>query len=289
MALRDVLVYLDESEGAAHRLRLGVTLAQCHASRLTALYVGGGAHSQLSLQRRKTAELACVSFDELRRLDCELEAEAAHVEQRLYLRLLRFAKRTGLDIEWRAIYGEPSIVVPQHSRYADLCIIGGGVANQSGSPGYSFAEEMLFVSGRPILLIPSGGTSKTLGRKLLIAWNSSRASARSVQDALSLIERAEQVTVLAVNQTRTVDTYGALPAQHLIEHLRLHGTCPTAISVENVASAAIAGVIEAKAREVGADLIVAGAYGHPRLREKLLGGVTRDLLATMTLPLLMSH
>jgi nucleotide-binding universal stress UspA family protein len=289
VALKDLLVYVDPSEHAQARLRLAVDLARRHDSHITALYVREWSAADEALERRKTAELAQRSFDELRRLDADNAAVHDSVEQQLSARLERMARRFGLEVEWRPVVGEPSVVLPQHSRYADVCLLGEDMPNQSKSIGYSFTEEMLFVSGRPIVLIPAAGSFKTLGGHLLIAWNSSRAAARSVNDALPLIERCEQVTVLAVNPTDVVDTYGALPVQHLVEHLQRHGASPTALSVEGAAPATIAAVIATKALEVGADLIVAGAYGHPRLREKLLGGVTRDLLAAMRLPLFVSH
>jgi nucleotide-binding universal stress UspA family protein len=289
VALKDLLVYVDPSEHAAARLRLAVDLARRHGSHITALYVRERSAAEEALERRKTAELARRSFDELRRLDAGSAAADDSVEQQLSARLKRMAGRFGLEVEWRPIVGEPSIVLPQHSRYADLCIFGEDIPNESTSIGYSFTEEMLFVTGRPIVLIPAAGSFKTLGRHLLIAWNSSRAAARSVNDALPLIERCEQLTVLAVNPTHMVDTYSALPAQRLVEHLQRHGAAPKVVTAEGVAPATIAAVIAAKALEVGADLIVAGAYGHARLREKLLGGVTRDLLAAMKMPLLMSH
>jgi nucleotide-binding universal stress UspA family protein len=289
MALKDLLVYLDPTERAGARLRVAVDLAHRHGSHLTALYVRESTPAEMANERRKTAELALRSFDELQRIDAGLESASDPIEQQLQAHLSRMAARYALDVEWRAVAGAPASVLPQHSRYADLCILGEDVPYQGQSIGYSFSEEMLFVTGRPLVLVPAAGAFKTLGRHILIAWNSSRASARAVNDALPLIERAEQVTVLAVNPTHVIDTYGALPADHLVEHLQRHGPVPVALVVEHVASGAVADVITAKALEVGADLVVAGAYGHPRLREKLLGGVTRDLLAAMKLPLLMSH
>jgi nucleotide-binding universal stress UspA family protein len=95
--------------------------------------------------------------------------------------------------------------------------------------------------------------------------------------------------VLAVNPAEFAQRYGALPPEKMVEHLRRHGAAVTGVWLNEVSSELIADAVQAEALKVGADLIVAGAFGHPRLREKLMGGVTRDLLARMELPVLMSY
>jgi len=157
------------------------------------------------------------------------------------------------------------------------------------SIGYTFSEQLLFATGRPVLFVPAFGSFETLGRHIVVAWNSSRASARAVNDALPLIERAEQTTVITVNPADFIDRHGALPAEQMVEHLRRHSASVEGIELKNVPAGSIADALQAEACKVGADLVVAGAFGHPRLWEKLLGGVTRDLLAQMSLPTLMSH
>ena len=86
-----------------------------------------------------------------------------------------------------------------------------------------------------------------------------------------------------------IDRHGAPPGEHMVEHLRRHGAAADAIRIENVPHGSIADRLQAEAQALGADLIVAGAFGHPRLWEKMLGGVTYDLLARMNLPIFMSH
>ena len=148
---------------------------------------------------------------------------------------------------------------------------------------------MLFVTGRPVLFIPAVGSFQTLGRHIAVAWNSSRASARAVNDALPLIERSERTTVLTVNFGDFMERSGALPADQMVVHLRRHGALADLVRLENVPVRSIAEVWQAKAQELGADLLVAGAFGHAKLWEKLLGGVTRDLLDYMSLPIFMSY
>lgn len=287
MALKDVLVYLDQTAHAFERLHLAGDLARRHQSRLTALYV-----RELNFAQRheqSVAELGQGSSEAISQTNRHIR-ESINVAIERLLSVLEVVKREcEIEIEWRCLDGVGSTLVPQHARFADLCIVSQDVSAAATATGYTFSEELLFVAGRPVIFVPSHGSFKTLGKHILVAWNSSRAATRSVNDALPLIERAEQVTVLAVNQAEFAQRYGALPPENMVEHLRRHGAAVKGVWLNDVSTEMIADVVQAEAHKRGADLIVAGAFGHPRLWEKLMGGVTRDLLARMSLPLLMSY
>lgn len=287
MALRDLLVYVDQSKHASARLRLAADLACRHESRLTALYVRELNPAQLHEQ--SIAELGQGSSDAITRTNRHIRKSINEAAERLRSVLEEVKGEYGLEVEWRCLDGVGSIIVPQHARFADLCILSQDVASTAAATGYTFSEQLLFVTGRPVVFIPANGSFDTLGRHILVAWNSSRASTRAVNDALPLIERTEQVTVLAVNPAEFAERYGALPPEQMVEHLRRHGASVQGIWLNDIPPGSIADAVQAKAHEVGADLIVAGAFGQPRLWEKLMGGVTRDLLARMTLPILMSY
>jgi nucleotide-binding universal stress UspA family protein len=179
--------------------------------------------------------------------------------------------------------------LPQHARYADLCIVGHRPAADNAPSDYSLSEKLLFVTGRPVLFIPAAERFSSLGRQIAVAWNSSRAAARSLNDSTPLLERAERTTVITVNAADFIDRNHALPAEQIIQHLKRHGVSAELLQLENVAARSIAEELQAAARKLGADLMVAGAFGQPRLWERLLGGVTRDLLDRMALPILMSY
>jgi nucleotide-binding universal stress UspA family protein len=287
VALRDLLVYLDQSQGAAVRLRLAADLARRHACRLTALFVRESTVAQL--HERRTAELGICSAEAMDRVNQGIQASIDEAEEGLRSALAAVGREHGLETEWRCVDGVASAVVPQHARYADLCILGQFIPTDAASVGYTFSEQLLFVTGRPVLFVPDEGSFATLGGRILVAWNSSRASARAVSDALPLIERAEQTTVVTVNPTEITRRYGALPAKHLVEHLKRHADRIEGIRIDDVPASSIADVLQAEAHKMRADLVVAGAFGHPKLWEKLLGGVTHDLLTRMNLPIMMSH
>jgi len=287
MALKDLLVYLDETPGSLLRLRLAADLARRHGSRLAALYLREWTPQQLA--QRQAAELAGRPFEDVQQLHFDIEAAIDVTEGRLRTELERLASEHNLVAEWRSVEGQPMDVLPQHARYADLTVLDVNTPSVSTAAGYHFSEEMLFVAGRPVLFVPPLGNLHTLGRQVAIAWNSSRAAARSVHDALPIIEKADEVSVLAVNPADFIGRHGALPLPQLIEHLGRHGAAARAVEVEGVPAGQIGDELQSRARALGADLLVAGAYGHSRLREILMGGVTRDLLARMTIPIMMSY
>jgi nucleotide-binding universal stress UspA family protein len=287
VALKDLLVYVDQSECAFERLRLAADLARRHRSRLTALFVNELTAAQLDEQC--TAELGLASAVAIGKLNRRIDKSIADATERLRSALESFGREHALEVEWRCLDGVASILVPQHARYADLCILSHETPPKVAPAEYSFSEHLLFVTGRPVLFIPTVGVFETLGRHILVAWNSSRASARAVNDALKLIERAERTTVLTVNPREFVERHGALPAKQMVEHLRRHSASVEGSEIGDVPAHSVADVVQAEAHRVGADLVVAGAFGYPRLWEKVLGGVTRDLLARMNMPTFMSH
>jgi nucleotide-binding universal stress UspA family protein len=285
--LRDLLVCVDQTECAATRLRLAVDLAYRHGSRLTALYVRERTPAQL--HQLNTAELGLASGDQLDRVNQSIEHSIDVAEHRLRSFLEFLKKKRRLAAELRSVDGLASTVVPEQARYADLCIVAArDEPAEDDSVAYTFAERLLFVTGRPVMFIPASNPSDTLGRHIVIAWNSSRVATRAINDALPLIERAEQTTVIAINPSRLLRAI-EISTDQILEHLRSHTESVQAIQLSDIPTRRIGDSLQAEARTLGADLIVAGAFGHPRFWENLLGGVTQDLLDRMTMPILMSH
>jgi len=176
-----------------------------------------------------------------------------------------------------------------HARYVDLTILGQlnpdrGDANLIRPR----PEHVTLASGRPVLVVPYTGHFETLGRRVLIGWNATREATRAVNDAMPLLMAADVVTVLTIDAREGPDAHGELPGADISLHLARHGVKTT---IECTVSAGIqAGeVLLSRAADLGADLLVIGAYGHSRVRELLLGGATRSILQSMTLPVLMSH
>ena len=262
-------------------------LARRHESSVTALYVREWSLEQL--QRRKTAELAGRSLAEVDDIDQGVEDSIDRSAHELQATFEHLTRQHGLNGEWRMVEGEPNTILPQHARYADLCILAAGAPAESTSGGFLISQEMLFTAGRPVLLVPQAAAGMTLGAHVAVAWNSSRSSARALNDALPLLERSEKATVIAVNPNDSIGAHGALPLVRLLEHLKRHGVSARSVVLADVPSEAVAAALQEKACAVGADLLVAGAHGHTWLHEILLGSVTRDMLSNLELPVMMSH
>lgn len=290
MALKDILVHVDSSNAGKTRLHLAADLAARHSARLTALYVREYSIDQQ--HRLRSAELGLASgkqSDALRRsIDAELESDA-HTLRSL---LTQLQNHCAIDTEWRPVEGHASKVVPQHSRYADLTIVGQDPREDADLPDdYSFAETMLFTTGRPLLVIPAqtaaADAPATLGRNIAIAWNGSRPAARALSDALPLIELAEQTTLLVAQAEQLTHPDRPAPAA-ILDHVGRHTPHARYHALDTV-GARVGDALQAAALEAGADLFVAGAHGRARLWEKMLGGVTHDLLTRMRMPMLLAY
>jgi len=149
-------------------------------------------------------------------------------------------------------------------------------------------EATLLASARPVLVLPYANAAQTLGERVLVAWDDSHAAASAVADALPLLRRARHVQVLAFNKPDVSDEGGfSDDLASLAEWLKRHGVAVQA-RVETT-EIAVADALLSRASDLGADLIVMGAFGHARWRERILGGATRAILASMTVPVLLSH
>lgn len=197
--------------------------------------------------------------------------------------------RRSLSAEWRAASGYPAHVAAVHGRYADLIILGQLDPHDALAPLIRpRPEEVALLAGRPILVVPYVGTFEQIGQRVLVGWDESREATRAVNDAIPLLEGASSVTVIAVDPKQGRDCHGEIAGADIALHLARHNV---AVEVEHTSSAGIdvGNTLLSRARDLEADLLVMGAYGHSRVRELILGGATRTVLASMTLPVLMAH
>ncbi|CAO3424743.1 universal stress protein [Azospirillum endophyticum] len=194
-------------------------------------------------------------------------------------------QRESLAGEWRPTTGmEESLAsfVTCHARAADLVVLG-----QYGyDPGVVLGspEDVILACGRPVLMVPCAGHFERVGATVLIAWNGGRESIRAVHDTLPLMEMAAAVTVLSVDPDPDEDWGTDDVVQHLVRH-GLNAKGETQPLIDLTPSEAVL----SRAADLGADVIVMGAYGHSWVREVILGGMTQEILSTMTVPVLMAH
>jgi nucleotide-binding universal stress UspA family protein len=189
-------------------------------------------------------------------------------------------------VEWRVAQGPRAETVALHARYADLVII--NQTDRESEDATHFGEAVLLAVGRPVLLVPYSGDFDTFGENVLVCWDASREASRAVTDALPLLKSASKVTVLTVDGSPSAYGHGDSPGSDLALYLARHGI-DTVASQTAAGGISVGNVILSRAADLSADLIVMGAYGHSRVRELLMGGATRTVLQSMTLPVLMSH
>jgi nucleotide-binding universal stress UspA family protein len=172
-----------------------------------------------------------------------------------------------------------------HARTADLAIV--GLHRQDHGTEEAFANALLLEAGIPIIFVP-GAEARMLPQRVLVAWKNTREATRAVHDALPILQLAEHVDILHVASNESGGSNGDQVAAQLLAHLQQHSVNATLVHRKHT-DGGTAPVILGYAQESGADMIVAGGYGRSRTSEYVFGGVTRTLLRSSTLPVLLSH
>ena len=145
-----------------------------------------------------------------------------------------------------------------------------------------FAESVMIDSGRPVLVVPYIGIRDSIGRNIMVAWKEARETARAVSAALPLLKQAEHVHLASGGRAREAGH------EELVAHLRRHGIEATPHHYGDEPGDIGAFMLSAAA-DLDADMMVMGGYGHSRARDWVLGGATRTVLASMSVPVLLSH
>ena len=220
-----------------------------------------------------------------------IEGQRAESTRRANAAIMRFeqaAKRAGISMETRLITASVAGAADQIGRIArrfDLAIVG-QPARKPSLPDQVLDEGVLFESGRPVIFVPFVQTDGVKLDRIMVCWDGSRVASRAVADSMPLLKKAKQVEIVIVSSKPAKDD--ELPGADLGQHLARHGL---SIGIKRITSpdTDVASMILSYAADSLADMIVMGGYGHSRLREFVLGGVTRGLLESMTVPVLMSH
>jgi nucleotide-binding universal stress UspA family protein len=288
MGFKDILVALDSAPAAHGRLDLAAGLAERFGAHLIGLCVTLGAEGP-----RRGGYFDYFDRSLLDPLYREYREKMQSEAERTRSLFEEIAKRHGLSAEWRGAVGYPSEIVALHGRFADLIVLGQRDPDDTGTVLFRpLPEEVALAVGRPVLVVPYAGVWKAIGRRVLVGWDSGREATRAINDAMPLLTGAQTVTILAIDPAVEAGDHGAghgeVPGGDIALHLARHGVKAT---VETTASAGIGAgnALLSRASDLEADLLVMGAYGHSRVRELMLGGTTRTVLESMTLPVLMAH
>jgi len=279
MSYKSILVVVDHSPHAAHRIELALHLAKAHEARVTGLFVAAQPISAVGFDGGYVP-------DPYLTLQRELE-DQARAAQALFEK--QAATFDGVLTEWRQQIGSVINTICVNARYHDLVVIGQSDPEHvhSGLPG-DLPEAVVMGAGRPVLVIPHAGHFDTIGQRVLIGWDAGREATRAVTDALPFLRHAKQVSVMTIGPKISDTAHGESTGSDIALYLARHH-----VNVEVKREPALGlnpgNVMLSAATDIGADLIVMGLYGHSRMLELVLGGASRTILQTMTVPVLMSH
>ncbi len=273
--IQSILVHLDGGRHAGNRVQFARAWGSRLGASVTVLYAVTPASLGMSMVfTAGVPSKELLAYDEARLIAARKEVADA-------------CAAPGVQIEWREADDIPERAFVQQAFYADLLVLGqhDGTRHDAGVSA-SFVQTTIIESGRPALVIPSdaGPHAESNFHKVFVAWKESREAARALTGALPLLQRADTVCV-------ALDADGGGDARRpLLERfLKRHG-------VDDVQFRSVTGpepqagdTLLSMATDVGANLMVMGCYGHSRGREWILGGATRSVLQSMTLPVLMAH
>jgi nucleotide-binding universal stress UspA family protein len=279
MNYKSIVVQLDTSKRAQVRLESAVRLARHFGAHLTGLFAMFTPDPRAFQVMAGTAEYY-TNHEQAR------EEDRAAIERLFRAELLR----AGLQGEWVVTNEYANTSVPRLGRCADLIIAG---QDDLGDPeayvSDRFPEHLVLAAGRPVLLIPYAGIFPSIGKHIMIAWDGSREATRAVHDALPLLQQAIGVIVVTVDKTRGNAHDSRIPASEIATVLARHGVNVEINSIDGGHDLPIGDALLSHAADNAVDLVVMGAYGHTRWQELILGGATRTMLDSMTVPVLMSH
>ena len=286
MAYHTVLVHVDTTARAPARIRVAAQLVRASGGHLFGAALTGV--SRLLYQRQPEAAD-----------DPHFALHLAFVRERAIQAVAAFRREAEAcalpSFEGRVIDDEAGAGLSLHARAADLVVLGQAPPDTPAVP--DFCPHVLLHAGRPVLLLPAQPAAPvdaaSMAREVLVAWDASRAAGRALLGALPLLRQAGRVCIVVFDEggKARLDAMAADPLPFLARHqvratLEVHalGGRRTLLQRDGVGAALLA-----LAAERHAGLLVMGAYGHSRMRETILGGATRSVLAGMRLPVLMDH
>ncbi|RJP67160.1 MAG: universal stress protein [Comamonadaceae bacterium] len=269
---RSILLHVDSSARAPERIRLARQLADEFDAGVIAqpCMLSSMARYPLALEGASPAIALMQEFDQA----CLDKAHAGFLQ----------AAAGSSRLQWAEPLADGPHGFARRALYADLMVLGQRDADDPavGELPADFLPALLVHSGRPALVLPHAGAIAPVGRQVLVAWKETREAARAVSAALPWLQRAGQVHVLSYGEQAGAALRSIEP------YLKAHGVSATCHDGGPEPGDAGNQVLS-RAADLGADLLVMGCYGHSRAREWVLGGATRTILQSMTLPVLMAH
>lgn len=276
MSYKTILVHCDAGRGTAGRLKLALDLAQRFGAHVVGLHVRQAFQAPAFTDAGPAMDSLYQTYETAVKADEAIAAAS-----------FREAVGGKGSSEWRVADGYVERVLAAEARYADLVIVGQVEPDAlPASTPSDLAEQVAMAGECAVLIVPHIGTAKPPGKNVMVCWNDSREAKRAVAAAMPLLQAADKTIVLTIDPTTSVE--GHEPGAELVQWLTRQGVKAT-VQRDTAADSDVGGVILSRAADHDTDLIVMGIYGHSRMREWVLGGASRTLLASMTVPLFVAH
>ena len=279
--IKDVLVHIPTERSPQPVIDASVSLAVAFAAHLDAIAIGYIPTSTAYVVDGGAAVAVAAVFDMERERAAQRSAAALAVFETA-------ARNAGIAHHGRSIEDLPAEAassIGAAARLYDLTVVQQPEAAPENFDRMT-AIEILFQAGGPVLFVPHIFRGTLRAKRIGICWDGSRAAARALRDARPFLSQAETLVTISINEAQVAPTEAT--AQQLTQHLGRAGLETTLLELTAERSDIEPSILSLAADE-SLDMLVMGAYGHSRLREGLLGGVTREMLKTMTIPTLMSH
>lgn len=275
---KDLVVFLDPYSGHSQRLAFAASLAKRWQAHLIATFVT----QPLALHPHAAFAVGTGLSDML--ADYQAGAVAALAQARTEFDHL--VDRRSFTSEWRLSDNETGEALMLHARHASMAILGPPARQSTTTTVLGLSERMIFASGRPCLLVPSEWPADRIGSRIVVGWNGGREATRAIADAMPLLTAAETVHLVVVPDTRIHALYGEEPGADMAAHLARQGV---SVVLEQRKGEDAGAILLDRCVSVGADMLVVGAMGRPRISEFVLGGATRTILDRIDVPVLLSR
>jgi len=276
--IKDIILNLEHDKSRDSVRDYAISLAGAFNAHLTGMAFADGTNNLVSLMAElssaRIADLLAteqeVARNAIERYDAAVKGRLSSVEHRLVM---------------QSFVGAPAAFSAMARRY-DLSVI-----MQSGNEKWfnndKIIEATLFDSGRPVIVVPYILTEEFTLSRIVCCWDGSRAAARAINDALPLLKKSKAVELLIAANGKTAEEQVNRGVE-ISSHLNRHGV-RVEVEIVQAEDIDVTNAILSRVADSSASMIVMGGYGHSRLREFILGGATRGVLATMTVPVFISH
>lgn len=279
MSYKSILTIVLDPGAAASQLDAAVAVAQREDAHLDILCLG--------IDRTQTgyyygAATAFVTQETIERA----QEDAAAVEAAVRARMDGETMRWGTETAVAQIGGLGSLVAAR-ARFCDLVVLPRPYGHKGAQDAEAVIESAMFEGRAPVLVVPDAGLTGVFGQRIVVGWNQSQESLTAVRLALPLLKAAAMVSITVIDPP-SVGPERSDPGGALSQMLARHGV-KAEVAVLAKTQPRVSDVLMRHARDINADMVVMGAYGHSRFREAILGGATRNILESADLPVFMAH